>query len=637
MSFVVSSRKYRPQQFKTVKGQQHVITTLKNALKNKQLAQVFLFCGPKGTGKTTCARVLAKAINCTQLQATGEPCNTCRSCQNFQKQTSLNIHELDAASNNSVEDIRHLVEQVRYHATSGKKVFIIDEAHMLSKAAFNALLKTLEEPPKHVVFILATTEKYKIIPTILSRCQVFDFHRITPAQITSQLQYIAVQENIVCEEEALRLISHKAEGSLRDALSMFDLVVTFSANKKLTQEATLRHLHLLDHDYYFKVVVALCTGNIGDALLLYDEIVRLGFSGQDFVTGLSEHLRNLLVCQVADTLPLFNLATTTEQAYKTQAKQVSTSFLYKALELTHTCGLHYKNSQNKRLHIELMLVKVAQLVPTTQSSVSDVSIKSIPQTPITINQHTDNKITPSPTSDTFQKRTTETPTITTKSADTKPTPSATGDVAKKSTSQVPNVMTQSPKVAIETAQSLPKNPEAPHTTIPKAPASKGTNAFKPTIKVPTNIKAVEEAITQKDIQQASATTSITPATSPTNQPLPLDHKEVASHWRAYAKKFNSTDHPRVYAMMQQRIEVVGNTITIILSNPMQKRMLAQLKPDPLLYLRKKLNNQMVALDTSLQETPKSTTPHTNVEKLQYLTKKYPPIALLQKELALETL
>lgn len=363
--FVISARKYRPQRFEALKGQDHVTTTLKNAIRHKQLAQVFLFCGPRGTGKTSCARILAKAINCLQLEATGEPCNSCKSCDEFQKHTSLNIHELDGASHNSVEDVHQLITQVRYHTPSGKRIFIIDEVHMLSNAAFNALLKTLEEPPAHVVFILATTEKSKIIPTVLSRCQIFDFHRIKPTQIASQLRYIAQQEHSTCEQAAIDLISQKAEGSLRDALSMFDLIATFEANKTLTYKAALSHLCLLDEIYYFRMTKALHTGQVGEALTLYDEIIRLGFSGSYFVMGLGEHLRNLLVFQLTGSKDLLNLAKATQEQYKTEAAKMDKDFLCKSLDLVHECGLHYKNSQNKRLHVELMLIKAGQVMPTT--------------------------------------------------------------------------------------------------------------------------------------------------------------------------------------------------------------------------------------------------------------------------------
>ncbi|MEL6152829.1 MAG: DNA polymerase III subunit gamma/tau, partial [Bacteroidota bacterium] len=331
-NFVVSARKYRPAIFDHVLGQPHITTTLKNALRDQHLAQAFLFCGPRGVGKTTCARILAKAINCQQITKAIEPCNTCASCTSFNNHSSLNVYELDAASNNSVEDIRALVDQVRYPPQSGKyKTYIIDEVHMLSSTAFNAFLKTLEEPPSYAIFILATTEKHKIIPTILSRCQIFDFHRIQPLAIVQQLKHIAQQEGITYEEEALHLIGQKADGALRDALSIFDLITTFAAGQPLTYQATLAHLHILDHEYYFKLIDACLQRDVGKALLLYDEILKAGFDGHHFVTGLSEHLRNLMVCQDQATLALLEVADNVKAQYQAQAVATGTPFLLQAL------------------------------------------------------------------------------------------------------------------------------------------------------------------------------------------------------------------------------------------------------------------------------------------------------------------
>jgi DNA polymerase III subunit gamma/tau len=360
-NFVVSARKYRPAVFSHVLGQEPITTTLKNAIKDKHLAQAFLFCGPRGVGKTTCARILAKAINCQQLTTNIEPCNTCDSCTNFNQQRSFNIYELDAASNNSVEDIRSLVEQVRYPPQVGQyKVYIIDEVHMLSQAAFNAFLKTLEEPPSYVIFILATTEKHKVIPTILSRCQIFDFQRIQPQAIVQQLKIIAEQENIAYEEEGLHLISQKADGALRDALAMFDLIVTFGSGK-LTHQAALENLHVLDYTYYFKLIDALLQGKVPNALLLYDEILRTGFDNLYFISGLSEHLRNLLVCQDQATLPLLEIPPSIQFQYHDQAKKATPTFLLKALQIVNQYDIHYKSSHNKRLHLELCLIELAQI------------------------------------------------------------------------------------------------------------------------------------------------------------------------------------------------------------------------------------------------------------------------------------
>ncbi len=361
-NFVVSARKYRPSDFKSVVGQQHITTTLKNAIKNDHLAQAFLFCGPRGVGKTTCARILAKTINCENLSADFEACNSCDSCLSFNANSSFNVHELDAASNNSVDDIRNLVDQVRYVPQKGKyKIYIIDEVHMLSNQAFNAFLKTLEEPPKYAIFILATTEKHKIIPTILSRCQIFDFNRIQISDITDHLKFIAAKETITYEEEALRLIATKADGALRDALSIFDLIVTFSDGNKITYQETIDNLHILDYDYYFRVTDALLDESIADSLLIFDEILKKGFDGHDFLVGLSEHFRELMVCKDPATIPLLQVSESAQQRYHKQSQRTSLSFLLTALNMGNQSDLSYKSSKNQRLHVELLLMKLAKL------------------------------------------------------------------------------------------------------------------------------------------------------------------------------------------------------------------------------------------------------------------------------------
>ncbi|WP_075349798.1 DNA polymerase III subunit gamma/tau [Algoriphagus marinus] len=361
-NFVVSARKYRPADFKSVVGQQHITTTLQNAIKNKHLAQAFLFCGPRGVGKTTCARILAKTINCENLQADFEACGNCDSCVSFQNNSSFNIYELDAASNNSVDDIRNLVDQVRYAPQKGDyKVYIIDEVHMLSANAFNAFLKTLEEPPKYAIFILATTEKHKILPTILSRCQIFDFNRIQVKHIADHLEGIAKKEKVDYEEEALRLIATKADGALRDALSIFDLIVTYSAGKKVTYQETINNLHILDYDYYFRVVDSFLKEDLSAVLLTFDEILKKGFDGHNFIVGLCEHLRDLLVAKDPATIDLVEVSDSTKQKYLEQCQSASVSFLLSALNIANQCDINYKTSKNQRLHVELALMKISKL------------------------------------------------------------------------------------------------------------------------------------------------------------------------------------------------------------------------------------------------------------------------------------
>lgn len=357
-NFIVSARKYRPTTFKSVVGQDAISSTLKNAIKNNQIAQAFLFCGPRGVGKTTCARILAKALNCEHLTEDFEPCNECKSCKSFNESASFNVYELDAASNNSVDDIRSLVEQVRINPQGAKyKVYIIDEIHMLSSSAFNAFLKTLEEPPSYVKFILATTEKHKILPTILSRCQVYDFKRITDNDIIKHLKYVASSEKIEAEEEALRVIAAKADGALRDALSIFDQLVSFSGSQ-ITYKTAIENLNVLDVDNYFNMTDFLFSENQTAALLLFEDILTRGFDGQHFTSGLAGHFRNLLMAQNQNTVHLMEVSDSIKARFVEQSKKIDSMLLLRALELINNCDFNYKLSNNKRLSIEICLLQI---------------------------------------------------------------------------------------------------------------------------------------------------------------------------------------------------------------------------------------------------------------------------------------
>lgn len=386
-NYIVSARKYRPSTFHNVVGQKALTQTLKNAIDTNKLAHAYLFCGPRGVGKTSCARIFAKTINCLHPTDDGEACNECESCKAFNEQRSYNISELDAASNNSVDDIRQLVDQVRIPPQIGKyKVYIVDEVHMLSTAAFNAFLKTLEEPPLHAIFILATTEKHKILPTILSRCQVYDFQRITSIDIAEHLQFVATQEHIQAEPEALNVIAQKADGGMRDALSIFDQMANFTAGN-ITYQSVIENLNVLDYEYYFKLTDAFLSGNVPSVLIIYKEICDKGFGSQNFICGLSNHFRNLLVSKDPATLVLLEMGESAARRYGEQAANCKVQFLYKAMDLSNRCELDYRISNNKRFLVELLLIQICQLsIPSEQQPVPTAPLQPIQQTKNTAQQ-----------------------------------------------------------------------------------------------------------------------------------------------------------------------------------------------------------------------------------------------------------
>jgi DNA polymerase-3 subunit gamma/tau len=390
--FIVSARKYRPKDFDSVVGQASITSTLKNAIRSKQVAQSFLFCGPRGVGKTSCARILAKTINCEKLSDNIESCNECISCKSFDESASFNVHELDAASNNSVDDIRNLVDQVRFSPQVGLyNIYIIDEVHMLSNSAFNAFLKTLEEPPKHAKFILATTEKHKIIPTILSRCQIFDFKRVSISDISDQLSFVAKSEGIAAEKEALHLIAQKSDGAMRDSLSMFDRFISFS-DKNITYKSVIEHLNILDYDYYFKLTESLLKNDINQLLNIYNEILENGFDGHHFINGLADHLRDILISKDESTIKLLEKSSSLKTRYLDQSKNCEIHFLLSALNLCNDCDIQYKNTNNQRLLVELTLMRISSIgheleqkknsksfVVSMKDSIGEVSIEKIPE------------------------------------------------------------------------------------------------------------------------------------------------------------------------------------------------------------------------------------------------------------------
>lgn len=362
MEYIVSARKYRPATFQSVVGQHSITTTLKNAVKNNQLAHAYLFCGPRGVGKTTCARIFAKTINCSNVSADFEACNMCESCRSFNENRSYNIHELDAASNNSVDDIRSLIDKVRVPPQMGRySVYIIDEVHMLSQSAFNAFLKTLEEPPRHAIFVLATTEKHKILPTILSRCQIFDFNRITIQDAVEHLKYVASSEQITADENGLNVIAQKADGAMRDALSIFDQIVAFSG-KNITYQNVIDNLNVLDYEVFFSITDALLAGDYKQSLLKFDDVLRKGFDAQHFLSGLTSHFRDLMVCKDAVTIPLMDVGASIKETYKQQAAKAPIDFLFEAIDVVSKYELDYRLARNKRLHVEFCLLKLSRLI-----------------------------------------------------------------------------------------------------------------------------------------------------------------------------------------------------------------------------------------------------------------------------------
>lgn len=574
--FVVSARKYRPIRFDEVVGQQHVSQTLKNALQNDHLAHAFLFCGPRGVGKTTCARILAKVLNCTNRTEDFEPCDTCESCKAFNENASFNITELDAASNNSVEHIRTLVEQVRFQPQQGEyKVFIIDEVHMLSQAAFNAFLKTLEEPPSYAIFILATTEKHKIIPTILSRCQIFDFKRIQVQDTVKHLQGICEEEGIDADKDALHIIGQKADGALRDALSIFDRIVSFSG-KKITYDDVITNLNVLDYDYFFKVTDAMMVEDLPSLFLIFDKIQKNGFEADLFINGLAEHFRNLLVCKDEKTLQLLEVSDNLKERYNQQAKMAPTSFLLSALNIANDCDVNYKMARNKRLHVEMALVKMAYINRAT-----------------TLSQNT-----------VVEKKTTD----------------QSVARAKQNTSN-PVITTQKP---IEPAQ--PQVPNTPPTTVQNNIPTAPSNEHKASIPVPPktgklglslsskyNIASIpkkEELQSQvnEEMAQSNETVSL------------LNQENLENTWKAYYEKVTS---PSVKSVFKHAEVIVKDedSILIKVGSTMGKGMVQQ-EYELMNFIRTSLNHPKLILEVEIDASklPVQTKPKTN--KLSTPSEKY---------------
>ena len=629
-NFIVSARKYRPTTFDSVVGQAHITTTLKNAIKSNHLAQAFLFCGPRGVGKTTCARILAKTINCENLNQEGEACGKCASCHSFQENTSLTIHELDAASNNSVDDIRNLIDQVRYPPQSGRyKIYIIDEVHMLSAAAFNAFLKTLEEPPSYAIFILATTEKHKIIPTILSRCQIFDFNRIQWKDMAQHLANIAEKENITAEPAALELISIKADGGLRDALSMFDLNVTFSVDNSLRHKDVLENLHILDSDYYFTLTDHLVAQNHTETLLLVDEIMRKGFDGHQFISGLMEHFRNLLFAKDPKTLTLMELSDESRNKFAVQSEKTQTSFLLSAMSICSQCEIHYKSAKNPRLHLELSLLKINYLpslfkpnnlvategaagkksespVGTTGTETNKTVVQSVPTTNVPVKE--------------------EIAAVTETAADLQPEPTIEiiSDLEQMATDQIVE------SEEIDLPISLPEQSVASPAEAPVLdPAGIKSSISTSGLRSAKNILDSKNETSEKDLHSDHHADQ---------EVKEITLEELQSEWTQIANNFKKANLINKYVMMNRPIQVMGNSIHISFENEVQMQQFNEnIKLELLTNLRTKLKNHLIDIELELVEQEKSEKKmlYTQSDKYNFLVEKHPVISELKQRFGLD--
>ncbi len=591
-NYIVSARKYRPTTFESVVGQSSLTQTLRNAITTNHLAQAYLFCGPRGVGKTTCARIFAKTINCLNPTPDKEACNECESCKAFNEQRSFNIHELDAASNNSVDNIRTLIEQVRIPPQVGKySVFIIDEVHMLSKDAFNALLKTLEEPPSYAIFILATTEKNKVIPTILSRCQVYDFSRITVNDIVLHLQNIAAKEGVTASPEALNVVAQKADGGMRDALSIFDQLVSYCGTE-ITYERAIEILNVLDAEYYFKVVRSALQCNVSDVLLLFNEILVKGFDAQNFIVGLGSHLRNVLVSKDAATSKLLEVSDSVRKGYEEQARSCSVNFLFKALDIINDCDVAYRTAKNKRLTVELALIKICRLMmpQETVASAAPIQPQAVP-TP-----------SPNPMPKTPNQPQTSAP------AATKP------EVVSPTTKPISHATQQ-------VAQAVEKASNETATTQPIA-----TPSFAP--KSPSHISI--RATIQSSQPETIAPTSEQPKVL---RDKPFSEADFEKAWLTLPSLFNGEE--RVKAMLTNaQYELQGNTVVVVLANALQGEVFSTCKQKITEGLADALQNDKISLSMRIEEQA-STIIMTAVERFHHMAEKNPELENLKTSLELQ--
>lgn len=590
--FIVSARKYRPQTFDTVVGQGHITTTLKNAIRNQQLAHAFLFCGPRGVGKTTCARILAKTINCEKPGDDGEACNVCHSCVSFNEGTSLNIHELDAASNNSVDDIRTLVEQVRFAPQAGAyKVYIIDEVHMLSSSAFNAFLKTLEEPPPYAIFILATTEKHKILPTILSRCQIFDFKRITTNDTVDHLEQICNKEEVNADRAALHLIAQKSEGCMRDALSIMDKIVSFT-NGTVSYQNTLEHLNILDADYYFRFMESMLAQDLGGAMLLYDDIDRKGFEGDLVLNGFAEFVRNLLVCKDQKVANLLQVVESFKDRYIAMGKQVSVAWLINALNILNEAEMGFKAARNKRLHIELVLIKLSFLQQAIELGADDGKKKLIDTAkPVAFRQIPAIGAAP-------------------KTATTKPKAEAPATGAK---------------LIIE---DQPAARPAPQAVVPPVQPVKQEQvaAEQPKVKIG-GLASIRQQFVGKGLASAG-------------EVIPLDESRLHAAWEAFTQQLRDTKNPASQSFVMARLQINNSAhFTIVTNNNLEQKFIEGERRPLSEYLCKVFNNRallfVIEVDENVVYQEPADKPMSSRDKFIAIAEEYPLIRELKDRLRLE--
>ena len=620
-NFIVSARKYRPATFQTVVGQQHITGTLKNAIKNNQLAQAFLFCGPRGVGKTTCARILAKTINCHNLTPEAEACGVCDSCKSFQNGNSFNIHELDAASNNSVDDIRSLIEQVRIPPQASKyKIYIIDEVHMLSQAAFNAFLKTLEEPPGYALFILATTEKHKILPTILSRCQIFDFNRIKVDDMAKHLADIAQKEGVMYDADGLHLIAQKADGGLRDALSMFDQIVSFSS-KNVNYKAVIDNLNILDYDYYFKLTDALLAENTAEALVIFDDILTNGFDGNHFITGLASHFRNLLVGKDKITLKLLEVSEGIKQKYEQQSQAASASFLISALNIANRCDLNYKTSKNQRLQVELALIKLCHItaVLNLSSSAPLAELKKKPEPEVTAAITFKKSIEKEPEPENLPL--------------TEQIPAAQEPVNLPITdkNQPSNLQSSNPSIIDESQPSIPQslNPSIIDKDTPSIIPSSSPSIIdkdEPKISIPkpslianTSIIPNLNDLTASYSKQEEKKTDYADG----NSKEPFSQEMMLELWNEYAEKIKAAGKINLFTLMTSNAPLLldDGKIELTIENKIQENLLSAEKIDLLNFLRVQLKNFNIDIVTKQIENTSKKRLYTSSEKYEHMVQK----------------